>query len=211
MKIYAISGLGADERVFQYLRLTHPLIPIAWIEPSKNESIESYALRLAKKIDTDEKFAILGVSFGGLIAVEISKQLNPEWTILISTVEIKSDLRWIYRLIGKTHIIKLIPTKLFRPPKIPIYWLFGVNNKNLLSDILEDTDLKFTKWALNVLMTWENTERLKNQILKISGKKDKLMPPSERENEILLKKGKHFMIVDEANTISEVINRKVEG
>jgi hypothetical protein len=29
MKIYAISGLGADERVFKYLSLKYELVPIS--------------------------------------------------------------------------------------------------------------------------------------------------------------------------------------
>ena len=65
MKIYGISGLGADQRVFKYLKLDCEFIPIDWITPLKRESIENYALRLAQVIDTNEAFGILGVSFGG--------------------------------------------------------------------------------------------------------------------------------------------------
>ena len=39
MKLYAISGLGADKRVFQYLDLDYELIHIDWIPPLKGERI----------------------------------------------------------------------------------------------------------------------------------------------------------------------------
>ena len=96
MKLYVISGLGADKRVFQYLTLNYELIPIDQINPQGNESIKTYSIRLAQKIDTSEKFGIVGVSFGGLVAVEISKQLKPAITILISSVETRGELRQIY-------------------------------------------------------------------------------------------------------------------
>ena len=88
MKVYGISGLGADKRVFEKLTLDLELIPIDWITPYKNERIEDYAKRLSKKIDKKEEFIIIGVSFGGLIATEISKILKSKLTILISSAEI---------------------------------------------------------------------------------------------------------------------------
>jgi hypothetical protein len=49
--IYLISGLGADERVFQNLDFGR-LKPtfIKWIEPRDNETIQKYALRLSNKL-----------------------------------------------------------------------------------------------------------------------------------------------------------------
>ena len=40
-----------------------------------------YAKRMAGKINTEEEFGILGVSFGGLVAVEMSKILKPKMTV----------------------------------------------------------------------------------------------------------------------------------
>ena len=93
MKLYGLSGLGTDKRVFEYLTLDYEFIPIDWIEPRRKETIEEYALRLSELIDKNEDFGILGVSFGGLVAIEISKILNPKLTILISSVETKNELR----------------------------------------------------------------------------------------------------------------------
>jgi hypothetical protein len=80
----------------------------------------------------------------------------------------------------------------------------------LLNDILDDTDLHFAKWAVNQLVKWQNTTRLKS-VLKISGEKDKIIPPSNTENEHLIKGGEHFMIVDRANEISGIINSQLKN
>ena len=208
MNIYAISGLGADERVFNYLALKGDLIPLQWLKPETNESLEAYALRMAEKINQAEPFILLGVSFGGLVAVEISKVLQPRLTILISSVETKDELSTVYRLLGQTKLVKWIPYPLFDPPRMLANWIFGAKNKALLSDILNDTDLKFAKWAVNALLTWQNTSKLTTPLLKIGGTSDKLLPP--QGDTILIEKGAHFMIVDRAEEISQIINRRLE-
>lgn len=209
MKIYCISGLGADERVFKYLNLNHEIIPLAWIKHDKNESLEHYASRLAAKIDTSKEFGVLGVSFGGLVAVEISKILNPKVTILISSVATRNELSPLLKGVGKMNVVKYLPSKIFNPPKKIAHFLFGTDNKELLNKILDDTDLDFTKWAVNELLNWKNTTHL-SSIIKISGVNDKLLPPNKTDNTILIEKGEHFMIVDKAKEISKVINERLK-
>ena len=209
MKIYGFSGLGADKRVFKYLSLKHQLVPIEWIEPKESESIEQYSIRLSKVINKEEKFGILGVSFGGLIAVEISKVLNPEVTILISTAETKNDLRPIFKIVGILGILKLFPAKFFDPPRFLAKWVFGTkNNGKLLDEILNDTDLNFAKWAINELANWKNINKLQNRVLKIGGTNDKLMPIGNQKSTIKILQGEHFMIIENAKEISKIINGK---
>ena len=74
MKLYAISGLGADQRVYQYLNIDYELIHLDWIRPIKNEGITDYTMRLSQGINTSEPFGIIGLSFGGLVAIEMSKE-----------------------------------------------------------------------------------------------------------------------------------------
>lgn len=209
MKVYGISGLGADKRVYDYLTLDFDFIPINWITPSKNESIENYSERLCKIIDTKNDFCLIGVSFGGLIATEISKILNPKVTILISSAHTKNELRPIFIWFGKTKLIKLIPAFLFNPPRIIAKYLFGAKNSKLLNDILDDTDLNFAKWAVKELTNWKNTTQLKN-ILKINGTNDKLIPPRGNTKMEVINNGGHFMIVDRADEISDIINTKIK-
>jgi hypothetical protein len=210
MKIFAISGLGADKRVFKYLILEHDLIPIEWIKPKEKEPIIEYSKRLIKEygIGNEQEFGILGVSFGGLIATEISKLTKPKFTILISSVETRSELNGIIKLAGKSKLIELIPEKLLNPPKSIAHFMFGTEKKELLNSILKDTDLNFTKWAIRELMNWKNQSHLPN-LIKIGGTKDKLLQP-KGENTILVDKGEHFMIVDRAKEISNIINEEIK-
>jgi len=209
LKIYEISGLGADKRVFDFLSLDTPLTPIEWIKPKENESVKDYSIRLSKVIETNSGFALIGVSFGGLVAIEMSKVLHPKVTILISSAETKHELRNIYRFIGKTGLLKKLPKEVFDPPRNVAKYIFGADNHKLLNAIIDDTDLYFAKWAVNELVCWQNTEYLDN-IVRIHGAKDKLIPWRGEGKGELIDKGEHFMIVDKAAEISRIINEKIK-
>ncbi|WP_215226689.1 alpha/beta hydrolase [Echinicola shivajiensis] len=209
MKIYGISGLGADRRVFDFLKLDYELIPVDWIEPCEKETLKGYAVRLSKIIDPTSEFVLLGVSFGGLVALEISKVLKPKLTILISSAETKNELRPIYRKFGKSGLLELLPTNVFDPPRKIAHFIFGTKNRELLNSILDDTNLKFAKWAVNELINWDNQDRIPN-LLRIHGTKDKLIPWCGSGKVELIDGGEHFMIVDRAEEISEIINEKLK-
>ncbi|HCF62788.1 MAG TPA: hypothetical protein DEU93_00310, partial [Chitinophagaceae bacterium] len=72
MKAYCISGLGADERIFCNLHFPEALEPVylKWIKPEPNETLEQYAMRLSEKIEGDEPFVLIGLSLGGMLALE---------------------------------------------------------------------------------------------------------------------------------------------
>jgi len=209
VKIVAISGLGADKRVFESLKLDYDIQTVDWITPNKAEGIEDYAIRIIAQNGIKSEVCVLGVSFGGLVAVEISKLLHSKLTILISSAAIKTDLPRIYRLIGGSKIMQVIPSQMLKPPKLIAMWTFGAKNKDLLFDILDDTDLHFAKWAINQLVCWNNTTQIDNCI-KISGTKDRLIPIKRGQNTIEIKGGAHFMIVDKADEISQIINHVIE-
>lgn len=205
MKFYTISGLGADERVFDYLKVNHTLVHLPWIDPLKNETLESYANRLSKSIDTTESFGLIGVSFGGMIATEITKILTPKITFLISSVSISNNLPYIYRLIGKSKTLKIIPPFCFNMPKFIANYFFGTNEKDLLASILNDTDTQFIKWCVQALTTWGNKTAPQN-IIYIHGSKDKIIPLNNKENVFIIDNGGHLMIVDQAKEVSNIIN-----
>ena len=51
MKLYALSGIGADKRAYSQLTLDTNIIHLDWIAPLKNESISNYADRISMYID----------------------------------------------------------------------------------------------------------------------------------------------------------------
>ena len=84
MKLYTISGLGADEKVLEKLTFNPEIevVHIPWLIPEENEDFHHYVSRMANTIDHSEPFYLLGYSFGGIIVQEIHK-LKPAKRMVI--------------------------------------------------------------------------------------------------------------------------------
>lgn len=210
-KIYLISGLGADYRMFQNLDLSgFDCDYIEWIEPLEKETLVDYSLRLTQQIQVKNPI-LIGLSFGGLIAVEISKLIEAEKTILISSMKSKLDIPLYYRALGKLKIHKAFPFELVKKSNSLNNWLFGAsatNEKLLLKETIVNTDLKFLKWAINSIITW-SSESIPDNILQIHGNKDRLLPFSNVNGASVIKDGGHFMVLNKSGEVSKLIRNSL--
>lgn len=206
-KIYILSGLGVDRRVFDNINFGSLDVEfIDWIQPLENENLESYALRISRTI-TDKNPILIGLSFGGILAVEISKIKELKKIILIASAKIKFELPLLFRLAGKLKFNKLIPNSILKNQNSITNWLFGINSnseKKLLKSILKDTDLKFLKWAINEIVNWKN-EISPKKSFHIHGNKDRIIPIKNVITDFVIENGGHFMTVNKAKEIESII------
>lgn len=210
-ELYIFSGLGADERVFQRLDFSgFSTTFIKWIVPQGNETIENYATRLLDQITTT-KPNLIGLSFGGIIAVEIAKQIDTEKVILIASAKTKKEIPFYYRFAGKLGLHKLLPTRLLKNSNFITYWLFGTSStfdKQLLKQILIDTDPTFLKWAIDKVARWTNQTQTKN-IFHIHGTNDRILPLNFVKCNFTIKNGGHLMTLNKAEEISQILRQQL--
>lgn len=208
-EIYLLSGLGADQRVFNYLDLSdYKVNYIRWITPRNNESITQYAGRLLEQINSHHPM-LIGVSFGGMMAIELGKLIQVKQIILISSVETKWDLPFYYQIVGRCKLNKLIPASFLKSVNAITFWFFGIESnkeKALLRSIINDTDIKFLKWAIQQIVSWKNEVHLDN-IVSIHGTSDRLLP--HRDADFKIENGGHLMIINKASEINKVIKRVI--
>ena len=208
-KVYILSGLGADERVFKKLDLV-PLEPVylKWIPPHKNESVESYASRLLSQI-TEKNPVLIGLSFGGMMAIEIAKQIETKKIILLSSAKTKYEIPWYYRFIGFLKIQRIFPIRYFKKVKFMTNWLFGITTheeKVLLKTIIEETDHRYLLWSIEKILTWKNTFVPKN-VIHIHGTADRVLPIRYIKCDYEIKGGGHFMTLNMPGDISDIIKK----
>ncbi|PKL16336.1 MAG: alpha/beta hydrolase [Spirochaetae bacterium HGW-Spirochaetae-5] len=204
-----ISGLGADERVYKYLTLdNYDINFIKWENPSHNETLSDYVKRLSKQINYNNDNILIGVSFGGIVAIELSKIIDYKMVIIISSVKDKYEIPALYRIIGKLGVLNLIPSVVLKSFKSGIHYYFGIKKREeklLLNSIINETDSVFLKWALTQVMRWNNINIIDN-LHHIHGNKDRLFPINKIKNYFLIESGHHFMIVSKSQEVSETIN-----
>lgn len=202
--IYLISGLGADERVFEPLSLPRDHMHfLKWIPVEKGETMEAYAKRLASQINHPEPI-LIGVSFGGMMAVEIANVIPVKKLILISSASSRNEIPFYYRVAGFLRLHQLIPTTLLKRANQMTYWFFGItepSHKNLLRDILHQTDSKFLKWALHQIVTWKRSTA-NNKVVHIHGDRDHILPIHYSKADKVVNGGGHLMTLTHAEEIS---------
>ena len=75
--IYFMPGLGANPKIFEYILLPKDRFEIhllEWKIPiSEDESIQDYAQRMTREIKNQNP-VLLGVSFGGVLVLNISNE-----------------------------------------------------------------------------------------------------------------------------------------
>ena len=205
---YLIPGLGADERVFQFLHLPGETRVLRWLPPqTSGEPLPEYAARLAVAVPVALACWLVGVSFGGVLALEIA-QLRPlAQVVLISSFVGPHELPWPGRLARATGLHRLLPLQLL--PRLPrvAQWFFGVKTQRdyqMLKQILRDTDPEFTRWAIAQLVQWPG--RPDTPVIRIHGTGDRLLPHGAALSEYQLPGG-HLIIISRAADISRILSK----
>ena len=213
--LYFISGLGADERVFKYLSLGDLEYKfIKWETPGTNEKLSNYCSRLIKQIDLSKEIILIGVSFGGIVAQEISRIIKPQKVIIISSVKTAKEFNWQLDLVRRFKLYKLATSSFLKwSNNLTADYYFGVKTKmesTLLKQIISDTDQDFLKWAIHEIMNW-NGDSTNTNIVHIQGNKDRIFPVKRIRNYTIINGGGHFMIVNRADEISEIIKNEIRS
>lgn len=209
---YLIPGLGADERVFQFLRLPGTAHVLRWLPPQTSaEPLPHYADRLAGVVPAGQACWLVGVSFGGVLALEIAGLRPLARVVLISSFAHPRELPWLARLARATGLYRLLPPQLL--PRLPglASWFFGVKtirDRQLLNQILRDTDPYFTRWAIARLLQWSG--RPGTLAIRIHGTDDRLLPHGAVHSQYQLLGG-HLIIISRAAEISRILTALAQG
>jgi pimeloyl-ACP methyl ester carboxylesterase len=206
---YLLPGLGADDRIFQKLQpLLHGKVTVLhWFTPLPNQTIGQYAQRMAEAVPANQTCWLIGVSFGGTMALEICR-LRPEArAVLISSIPDADSMPLLLRLIRATRIYKLVPPQLLKLFPRAGQWYFNIKNGeeyHLFKNILRDMEPTYTRWAIDRLLHWDSAGV--GRCIQILGSKDRVFPPGPAPVDYLIEGGSHFMVWSHALEISKILN-----
>lgn len=209
MNVYFISGLGADRRAFEKLKLPprYSIHYLDWVEHQKGETLNEYAKRLAASIDATQPFALVGLSMGGMIASAMTQFLQPYKTVLISSVGCAKEFPPLLKMARFLPIHRLVPAFVFCQPNPIAYWLFGArrrSEKKIMAYILSSANAAFVKWSVGAILSWKNQIR-PQALFHIHGDRDKILPIRYTRPDKVVKNGSHFMVWTKAAEVSRLL------
>ena len=213
-RIYCISGTGADQRIFKKLVIPgYDLVSLPWVPYNQEDTLPSYARKMAMNI-VDKNPILLGLSLGGMIAVEIGKFMPTRQIILVSSAKTCTELpdpgSWAKYL----AVNQVLPAPLFSVSNNITLNLMGVisfkDKEELLPGSIASSDGGFIKWALKAVVEWKNTE-IPAGVMHIHGTNDLVIPAKNVHPTHWVEGGGHLMIYTLANEVSKIISNILRG
>lgn len=208
--VYLFPGQGADCRLFAELKLdTTRFNPIclSYSSPMEYENMSQFASRIANQIDTTRNFYLIGVSLGGMIATEISHQLKPDKTIIISSAKNRKELPARYKFQKIVPIYDWIPPALLKKGALflqPIVEPDRDKYKATFIDMLSSKTPLYFERTIALIVNWNRTETSAN-IIHIHGTKDHTIPIRNVVDPEAIQNGSHMMTLTKSQDINELL------
>ena len=195
-----MPGLAASPSIFERIELpkdTFEMHLLEWFLPNKNETLQSYAKRMAEKVKHDNA-VLVGVSFGGVLVQEMAQFLNLKKLIIVSSVKCNAELPRRLKLAKTTKAYKLLPTGLMQDVELLTKYAFGDVLKKklkLYEQYLHRREKDYLDWAIEQMVCWERVE-VDAKVIHIQGDADEVFPVKNIKKFINVKGGTHLMILN---------------
>ena len=203
--ILFLPGLSADERMFHSIRndFKHSQV-LNWIEPKYKEPLSDYAYRLKQELKNDRKYFIVGVSFGGIVALELSKHINSTGCLLVGSISSPYGISFSNRQLLKLFRLdskKIIEASKFLHKRFSKY---SPNHLRSKTRIFTGTKARFYSWAFEELSKWK-PERINTPIYHVHGSNDEIFSINRVRPTKIIDGGKHNIMLSHSDVISRYI------
>lgn len=208
-KLYLISGLGADKRLFNKLDLPgYELVHVDWIEPDPIDTITTYAQKLIDTYQIPHGANVLGVSLGGIMTVEISTLIPLGKAIIVSSIKSAAEIPSYFRFFRNVPVYKIIPHGFYTTLGYLIKPLFGDTKGKagfLFVDMIKHSSPTFMRWAMHAVLRWV-PKALNTKIYHIIGNNDLIFPHRKISTAThIIERGSHDMVYTRGTEISKLV------
>lgn len=208
MKLYVVSGLGADFKVLEKLKFP-PNIDVVfldWLIPEKNEHFRDYIKRMAERVDASEPFYLLGYSFGGMVVQEIHKLKPAKKVVILGSIKSDKEKSRLIKTGEITRIPKILPERLFNNNSAAAYAfvrkLFDPSNPKLL-EYFRVKDPYYLKWSIEKISAWKYEEN--PDVIQILADKDIVFPIKNSKPNYVIKGGTHLFPATKHREVSKIL------
>lgn len=208
MKLYTISGLGADEKVLEKLTFNKEIevVHIPWLIPNLDEDFYEYVVRMSESIDDSEEFYLLGYSLGGIVVQEIQKLKPAKKIVILASIRSDGEKSKLIKAGQKTNAIRYIPVRVFNGNTTLFYSFFRklFDPKNpKLTQYFRVKDPYYLKWSMDKVAHWK-FEPIPD-VIQILGDKDIVFPLKYSKPDFVIKNATHLFPVTKAKEVSEIL------
>jgi hypothetical protein len=165
---YLLPGMGASSAMYNALkrRLSFNVNFVNWPQYQGEKTYSEVAARIITENRIADGDVIGGSSLGGIVSLEIAKQIKPLATILLGSAMNPSEVQGLLRLLSP--IAEVTPISLLQ--------LVAGKNGNLVSSMFSKSDSKFIRAMCLYLPSWPGYSGPTDNIYRLHGRKDHVIP-----------------------------------
>lgn len=211
-----LPGMGAMADLYSAQSASFPQLVIPpWIPAKSGESLADYARRMASAVDPGGPCIVGGTSFGGFVAVEMTRYLaDCRGCVLISSVRsprfLPRRIRWLrvaspffapwsYRFaVAATPVLSRAITPLVRPAVT-----------RFLRHVAK-SDSEFLRWATYATLRWTDAGAQTVPIRHIHGASDLTLPPGGIGADEVVAGAGHLLVMTHASAVNAFIGRAID-
>ncbi|QCX54066.1 alpha/beta hydrolase [Elizabethkingia sp. JS20170427COW] len=208
IKLYFISGLGANEKAFQYLHFGEEVDPIfiPWLIPTKGETYLEYCHRMAKGIDASEDFILLGYSFGGLLVQSINAFMPAKKVIVLGSLKPEDQKSLFLKFNSWLKLYQVIPQSWLQRKELFCFIVFGKLKDPRMDQVMEYFTMNhpyYLKWSIDKILHWKAEK--KQNVIQILADKDFIFPLKNAHPEYVIANATHLFPVTKALQVSKIL------
>ena len=174
------SAIGVDASVFLRQQLAFPnLIIPDWLTPNGGEYMTSYCARFAASLDPDRPCIVGGASFGGIVALEMTRHLNAMACILIGSAR------------GPHQLPKRIRKNLAK-----------------VASQFSAPDVDVLSWSASRILNWDSSFD-DVDVRHIHGDCDRVFPISSVEPDEMVAGGGHLISMTHGPQVNEFLRKHI--
>jgi len=211
-----LSGMGADGRLFREQRAHFAdLITPDWIPHRRDDTLASYAERMAGHIDPGCSCYVGGASFGGMVALEMARHLDAKACFLIGSIRSSGQLPRRIRMLRPLAGLVLgvcggVPI-LFAKAAGPLTKRLLSPAANSMLHQLADTEKGFLRWASLAVLRWKpDPNAWSVPIHQIHGDRDRVLPHRLTTPDALVPRAGHLLPLTHPEAVNEFLERNIQ-
>ncbi|MEC5395609.1 alpha/beta hydrolase [Bergeyella sp. RCAD1439] len=209
MKIYVVSGLGADFKVLERLRFPagFEVVFLDWLMPEKEEAFVDYVDRMADRIDDSAPFCLLGYSFGGIIVQEIHRRKPARKVIILGSIKSDKEKSGVLKWASLTRFPKLIPLRVFNNRSFAVYGFirhFMDPENPKIFEYFRVRDPYYLKWSVEKISEWKASAS-SAEVIQILGDRDIVFPVKYSRPDYVIRGGTHLFPATKSKEVSALL------
>lgn len=207
------SGMGADASVFLPQSLAFPTLTVPdWLTPKGDDDLTSYCSRMADSLALTQPCIVGGASFGGIVALEMTRHLNALACVLIGSVRGPHQLPKRVRMLRPfSPALDITPLTLLQKSAASS----AIAARNTGAEHFADVTRQFSnanadvlRWSARQILLWDSTYH-DVDVRHIHGDRDNVFPISCVEPDEIVAGGGHAISMTHGPQVNEFLRKHI--